>query len=86
MRGSMPHKYEVRDVLKTLEKAGLESRMPAWDKERVIMQEGHKALKDDMARSTRKHLAPYGLEEVELRVATVGTKIGRGRDPICTPR
>ena len=51
IRGSMPHKYEVRDVLKTLEKAGLESRTPAWDKERVIMQEGHKALKDDMASS-----------------------------------
>ena len=51
MRGSMPHKYEVRDVLKTLEEAGLESRTPAWDKERVIMQEGHKALKDDMASS-----------------------------------
>ena len=83
MRGSMPHNYEVRDVLKTLEKAGLESRMPAWDKERVIMQEGHKALKDDMASSTRKHLAPC---VGGSGVATVGTKIGRGRDPICTPR
>ena len=31
------------------------------------MQEGHIALKDDMTCSTRKHLAPYGLEEVELR-------------------
>ena len=31
------------------------------------MQEGHIALKDDMKCKTRKHLAPYGLEEVELQ-------------------
>ena len=34
---------------------------------RMITQEGHIALKNDMKCSTRKHLAPYGLEEVELR-------------------
>ena len=31
------------------------------------MQEGHIALKEDMACTTRQHLAPYGLKEVELR-------------------
>ena len=31
------------------------------------MQECHKALKDDLTCSTRKHLAPNGLEEVGLR-------------------
>ena len=67
MWGLMPPKYEVRDVLKTLEKAGLESRMPLRGNGRMIMQEGHIALIDDLACSTRKHLALYGLEEVELR-------------------
>ena len=67
MRGSMPPKFEVKEVLKTLEKAGVESRMPVWENGRMIMQEDHIALKDDMTCSTRKHLASYGLEEVELR-------------------
>ena len=67
MLGSMPPKYEVCEVLQTLEKSGLESKKPIWDNRRMIMQEGHKALKDDLTCSTRKHLAPYGLEEVGLR-------------------
>ena len=41
MRGSIPPKYEVREVLETLEKAGFESRMPIYDNGRMIMQEGH---------------------------------------------
>ena len=67
MRGSMPPKYEVREVLKTLEKAGLESKLPIYDDGRLIVEEGHLALKDEMKFSTRKHLAPYGLQEVELQ-------------------
>ena len=63
----MPPKYEDQEVLKTLEKAGLESRRLIYDNGRMILQEGHIALKDDMKVSTRKHLAPYGLEDVELR-------------------
>ena len=55
---SMPPKYEVREVLKKLEKAGFESRLPIYDDGR---------MKDEMKLSTRKHLAPYGLQEVELR-------------------
>ena len=31
------------------------------------MEEGHLALKDEMKFSTRKYLAPYGLQEVELQ-------------------
>ena len=67
MRGSMPPKYEVREVLKTLEKAGLESKLPIYDDGRMIVVEGHLALKDEMKFSTRKYLAPYGLQEVELQ-------------------
>ena len=68
MRGSMPLKYEVREVIKELERAGLESKIPTiYDSWRMIMEEGHLALQDEMKCSTRKHLAPYGLEEVELQ-------------------
>ena len=66
-RGSMPPKYEIREVLKTLEKAGFESKLPIYDDERMIVEEGHLALKDDIKFSTRKHLEPYGLQEVELQ-------------------
>ena len=31
------------------------------------MEEGHLAIQDEIKCSTRKHLAPYGLGEVELR-------------------
>ena len=63
----MPPKYEVREVLKTLEKVGLESKLPIYDDGRVIMEEGQLALKDEMKFSTRKYLAPYALQEVELQ-------------------
>ena len=33
----------------------------------MIVEEGHLALKDEMKFSTRKYLAPYGLQEVELQ-------------------
>ena len=33
----------------------------------MIAEESHLALKDEMKIGTRRHLAPYGLEEVELQ-------------------
>ena len=54
MRGSLPPKYEVREVLKTLEKAGLENKLPIYDDGRMILEEGHVALKDEMKFSERK--------------------------------
>ena len=31
MRGSMPPKFEVRDILRTLDQADLENMLPVWD-------------------------------------------------------
>ena len=58
MRSSMPPNYEIRQVLKTLEKAGFESKLPIYDDGRMIVEEGHLALKDDMnsARENIWHL------------------------------
>ena len=67
MRGSMPSKFEVRDILRTLEEAELENKLPIWDDGRMIVEEGHIALKDKMKFATRKFRGPYGLEELELR-------------------
>ena len=58
---------EVRDNLRTLEEAGLENKLPIYDDGRMIVEEGHMALKDDMNFVTRKYRAPCGLEELELR-------------------
>ena len=63
----MPAKFEVRDVLRTLEEAGLENKLPIYDDGRMIVEEAHMALKDDMMFATRNYRAPYGLEELELR-------------------
>ena len=66
MRGSMPPKFEVRDALRVLERAGLENQLPEWDDGRMIVNEGHIALKaDDMLFATRRYRAPYGLEQVD---------------------
>ena len=67
MRGSLPPGYEVRKVLRTLEKEGLENMLPVWDDVRMLVKEGHIALADDMKFATRKYKAPYGLEQVEMR-------------------
>ena len=67
MRGSMPPKFEIRDILRTLEEAGLENKLLIWDDGRMIVEEGHIALKDEMKFATRKYRAPYGMEELELR-------------------
>ena len=63
----MPPKFEVRDVLRTLKEAGLENKLPIYDDGRMLVEECHMALKDDMMFATRKYRVPYGLEELELR-------------------
>ena len=67
MRGSMPPKFEVREILRTLDQANLENTTPVWDDGRMIVEEGHVALKDEMKFATRKYRAPYGLEQVEMK-------------------
>ena len=67
MRGSMPPKFEVREVLRTLEREDLENMLPVWDDGRMIVEEGHIALKDEMKFATRRYRASYGLEQVEMR-------------------
>ena len=67
MRGSMPPKFEVRDISRTLGEAMLENKLPIYDDGRMIVQEGHITLKDDIKFATRKYQAPHGLEELELR-------------------
>ena len=48
MRGSMPPKFEVRDILRMLDQADLENMLPVWDDGRFIVEEGHTALKDEI--------------------------------------
>ena len=67
IRGSMPPKFEVRDILRTLDQARLENMLPIWDDGRMIVEEGHIALKDEMRFATRKYRAPYGLEQLEMK-------------------
>ena len=59
MRGSMPPKFEVREILRTLDHASSENASPIWDDGRMIVQEGHIALKVEMKFATRKYRAPY---------------------------
>ena len=65
----MPLKFEVRELLRTLNQANLENTLPIWDDGRMIVEEGHIALKDEdeMKFATRKYRAPYGLEQVEMK-------------------
>ena len=67
MRGLMPPKFEVRDILRTLDQANLEIMLPVWDDGRMVVEEGHIALKDEMKFATRKNREPYGLERVEMK-------------------
>ena len=69
MRGSMPPKFEVRYILRTLDQADLENMLAVWDDGRMILEEGHIALKDKMKFAKRKYRAPYGLEQVEMKQA-----------------
>ena len=60
--------FEVREALRILERVGLENKLPVWDDGRMIVEEGHIALKgDEMMFATRRYRAPYGLEQVEMR-------------------
>ena len=63
----MPPRCDVREVKRVLERAGFENEDPVYDDGRIIEEEGNLALKDDLNSSTRKHLAPYGLEEIEFQ-------------------
>ena len=47
MRGSMSPKFEVRDILRTLEEARLENKLPISDDGRMIVEEEHIALRDE---------------------------------------
>ena len=50
-----------------LKRAGFENKDPLYDDDRTIVEEGHLALKAQLRCSTRRHLAPYGLEEIEVQ-------------------
>ena len=63
----MPLRCDVRDLASVLEKAGFENKDPVYDDDRNIVEEGHLGLKAESRCSERKHLAPYGLKEVELQ-------------------
>ena len=66
MRGSRPPKFEVRDALRILERAGLENKLPVWDAGRIIVNDGHIALRDDETLlATRRYRAPHGLGQVK---------------------
>ena len=67
MRGSLPPGFEVRKVLRTLEQERFENMLLVWDDGRMIVNQGHIALIDDMKFATREYRAPYGLEQVEMR-------------------
>ena len=67
MRGSLPPKCEVREILRKLDRAGLGNMLPVLDDGRMIVEEGHFAIKDEMKFATRKYRAPYGQEQVEMR-------------------
>ena len=54
MRGSLPPKCEVREILRKLDRAGLGNMLPVWDDGRMIVEEGHIARKDEMKFATRK--------------------------------
>ena len=60
-------KFEVREILRTLDQASLENISPIWHDGRMIVEEGHIPLKDEMKFATRKYRAPYGLEQVEMK-------------------
>ena len=62
MRGTTPQ--DVRKVNKVLERA--EKKNPIYDHGRIIVDEAQLGFMAESRCSTRKHLAPYRLEEVEL--------------------
>ena len=67
MNGSAPPKFEVRGILRTLEQAKLEKKLPIWDDGRMIVEKEHIALTDEMRFATRKYRASYGLEQLVMK-------------------
>ena len=67
MRGSMPPKCEVRDILRTLDQADLKNTLSVWNDGRMIVEEGHIAIKYELSFTTRKYRSHYGLEQVEMK-------------------
>ena len=67
MRGSMTPKFVVRDILRKLNQADLENTLPVWNDGRMIVEEGHIALKGEMKIATRKYRVPYGLEQLQMK-------------------
>ena len=79
MRGSMPPKFEVREIYRTLDRASLVSGSPIRDDGRMIVEEGHIALKDEMkfSRGSIEHLTDWN----EARREGAGC----GRLVVCSP-
>ena len=67
IRRSLPPNFEVREILRKLDRVGLEKMLLVWDDGRMFVDKGHIALKDEMKFATRKYRAPYGLKQVEMR-------------------
>ena len=59
--------YAFPDPLVAAYRHSVVHELPIWDDGRMIVEEGHIALKDEMKFATRKYRAPYGLEQVEMR-------------------
>ena len=57
----------MREVNSVLEKAGFENKDSVYDDGLVVVEEGHLGLWAESICSTRKHLAPYGLQEAEIQ-------------------
>ena len=80
MRGSMPPKFEVREILRTLDRASLENGSPIWDDGRMIVEhcaEGRDEVCHEEVLST-------------LRIGTGGNearreRAGCGRLIVCSP-
>ena len=83
MRCSMSPKFEVRVVLRTLEEAGLENKLPIYDDGRMIVEEGHMAEGPyDVCHEKIPSALWSGAVGVEARTE----KAKCGRTTICIPR
>ena len=63
----MTPRCDLREVNKVLEREVFENKDPVYVDGRIIVEEGHLGLKAESRCSTKKHLAPYGLQEFELQ-------------------
>ena len=64
-RGTMTPRCVLREENKVLEREVFENKNPVYV--RILVEEGHLGLKAESRCSTKKHLASYGLQEVELQ-------------------